>query len=334
MRKRNNYLDLVKFISFCMVVFIHCPFPEPVGECIIAISRCAVPIFLTISGIFYKHDFKKCRYNAIKYGSMYLIFSAIWTFVYSIIKTSEFTVLAQWSNLKFDFLRFILFIVLGYPFGNEYLWYLHALAGSYLTIYLIEEIIDHLVNKKGNYKRRCKLLIEFTIIYILIILLISLGIEFVSGYNVPTVLWRNFAIEGTCLFLLGQTIREIINARNDIKISIRASIIMCIIGLIITLIEWHYTARKDLYFGSLIICFFALIVFENVSIKESFLVKFSRKYSLLLYLVHPFVILIIQLIELKITNMVLLNYYKPFLTIALTCLIVPPIHRCITLIKK
>lgn len=50
--KRNRSIDAVRAIACSLVLFVHCPFPDPLGTLVSAQARFAVPFFLMTSGFF------------------------------------------------------------------------------------------------------------------------------------------------------------------------------------------------------------------------------------------------------------------------------------------
>ena len=51
-QRSNQMIECLRFLGCVFVVFIHCPFPDPVGEYVKTAGRTAVPFFLLLSGYF------------------------------------------------------------------------------------------------------------------------------------------------------------------------------------------------------------------------------------------------------------------------------------------
>ncbi len=49
---KNQSINLAKGIACIFVVFIHCQFPDKLGEYIVALGRFAVPFFALVTGYF------------------------------------------------------------------------------------------------------------------------------------------------------------------------------------------------------------------------------------------------------------------------------------------
>ena len=62
--KRNEWLDVVKFITACVVVFVHIKLSDPAWSFFNVFSRSTIPLFFAISGYFSYNKKKRGRWNA------------------------------------------------------------------------------------------------------------------------------------------------------------------------------------------------------------------------------------------------------------------------------
>lgn len=74
---KNISLYTLEGIACMFVIFIHCKFPEPVGDLVDTIARFAVPIFFIVSGFF--------NYSASKEKLKTRVFKLLRIFIFSSI---------------------------------------------------------------------------------------------------------------------------------------------------------------------------------------------------------------------------------------------------------
>lgn len=135
-KERNHYFDLLKYLLFIFVVLIHNPLPENLcGEEWTAIARCAVPSYFAVSGYFNKKVEKKYLKKGLKFLRIYFVMNLVWFVIYTLVFYSPYRELAIWANLTVNPKNILKCVLFGRAFGNEYLWYLHAIGMVYITVY-------------------------------------------------------------------------------------------------------------------------------------------------------------------------------------------------------
>lgn len=138
---RNYYFDLLKYLLFICVVLIHNPLPDCLfGGAWSAISRSAVPVYLAISGYFNKSMGARHLDRGRHFLYLYFLFNLIWFAIFTLFSKGSYPEMAKWAKLDISFKTVFNCIVFGSAFGNEYLWYLHAIGMVYLVGYQINKL--------------------------------------------------------------------------------------------------------------------------------------------------------------------------------------------------
>ena len=145
---RNRCLDLIKFISAFMVVFIHIKFRGEFGDIVTALARFAVPLFFMVSGFFtYKISAKKIRNRMLKLFLLYLIASVIyhsWA-ILAAIKDLGINGLFLYIKSAFTLYNLVCFLLFNMPFSSSHLWFLLALIYIYAIWRLVVKLGDKFV---------------------------------------------------------------------------------------------------------------------------------------------------------------------------------------------
>ncbi len=307
---RNNMTDLVKLLCFIGVVFIHVMLPGKIGIFIRAIFRACVPLFFIISGWFYRNNGQYAK-RGLKYLKLYFAFSVGWYLVYLILKDTSFFWITEWFNKDVSIISILRYVFLGFPLGNEYVWYLHAIG---CTLILYPYINSKLNLKTINY---------LSVFGIFCFLLCSAVIPIIGNRMIPRYLYRNFLFEGLPFYHLGRTLSYLSQKRaEDNGAFIRKrhiiSFLALFLGIIIVLLEVNLNKGegKEFYVGCIsIITFVCLNMTYDLPV--NFLGTIGRKYSLWLYLIHPIVYSLIQIFEGQAIHPIL-TFLNPFFVIVLT----------------
>lgn len=308
---RNSKIDELRLYCAILVVFIHASFPGDFGETLTIIARCAVPIFFMITGYFYSEtvkrnkelsQLKKIAKYAINFFVVYFLFDCIY---YSI------------SGELFDFLReinykdIIKFILFNKPISGEHLWYLFALTYCLIIYYFIFS--------KFNCKHKF-LSIPFLLIFDLIAGKYSL---LIFGKEFPYYLTRNFLFSALPFFLTGEFINQRLTVLKRMNKIIY--LIIAVFGLVMSLIEHnilfalHCETMRSQYFGTSIysVGLFIYAVCAEDSKIGARIARWGRLYSLPLYIVHPMIIKIINLVFDEAENSFII-WLRPISVLALS----------------
>ena len=270
-KERNHYFDLLKYLLFIFVVLIHNPLPENLwGGVWTAIARCAVPTYFAISGYFNKEAGKKQLEKGINFLRIFLVLNLVWFGIYTLISYSPYKELARWAKLDVNSKNILKCLLIGSAFGNEYLWYLHAIG----MVYVVDKIIH-----------RC-----FPCLVILYWIM-SEGTLLAFGKSVQPFMYRNWLVEGVGFYYMGKWIRKHECQRKTLSIGI------LIIGSIVTTAEYRICGRLEFYFGNLPMVYGMLALGKTVHIKDNILSMIGSKHSLHLYLYSPFVACVFSLLQ-------------------------------------
>lgn len=279
-KERNHYFDLLKYLLFIFVVLIHNPLPENLwGGVWTAIARCAVPAYFAISGYFSKRAGKKQLEKGINFLRIFLILNLVWFGIYTLISYSPYKELARWAKLDVDFKNILKCLLFGSAFGNEYLWYLHAIGTVYIVVYLADRFqLDEILY-------RC-----FPFLVVLYWIM-SEGTLLLIGKSVQPFLYRNWLIEGVGFYYMGKWMQRQECQRKALSIG------TFIIGSIVTVVEYSICGRVEFYFGNLLMVYGMLALGKSIHIKDNIFSRIGSKHSLHLYLYSPFVAFIFSLLQ-------------------------------------
>ena len=277
-KQRNHYFDLLKYLLFILVVLIHNPLPGNIGGALTAIARSAVPAYIAISGYFSKRVGKKYLKKGLNFLRIFFVMNLIWFVIYTLISYSPYRELAMWAKLAVNPKNVLECLLFGSAFGNEYLWYLHAIGMIYITVYFVDKF------QLNKVIYRC-----FPFL-ILLNWIMSEGTLLILGKNVQPFLYRNWMIEGIGFYYMGKwMIGQECNRRF--------SYVMLVVGSVMTIVEYSICGRAELYFGNLLMVYGMLALGKSIYLKDNILSMIGSKHSLHLYLYSPFVACVFSLLQ-------------------------------------
>lgn len=244
-KQRNHYFDLLKYLLFILVVLIHNPLPGNIGGALTAIARSAVPAYIAISGYFSKRVGKKYLKKGLNFLRIFFVMNLIWFVIYTLISYSPYRELAMWAKLAVNPKNVLECLLFGSAFGNEYLWYLHAIGMIYITVYFVDKF------QLNKVIYRC-----FPFL-ILLNWIMSEGTLLILGKNVQPFLYRNWMIEGIGFYYMGKwMIGQECNRRF--------SYVMLVVGSVMTIVEYSICGRAELYFGNLLMVYGMLALGKSI----------------------------------------------------------------------
>lgn len=279
-KERNHYFDLLKYLLFIFVVLIHNPLPENLwGGVWTASARCAVPTYFAISGYFSKEAGKKQFEKGINFLRIFLVMNLAWFGIYMLISFSPYKELARWAKLDVNPKNILKCLLFGSAFGNEYLWYLHAIGMVYIVVYFAAIFqLDKIIYKCFPF-------------LVILYWIMSEGTLLAFGKNVQTFMYRNWFMEGVGFYYMGKWIRKHECRRKAFSIG------MLIIESIVTAAEYRICGRLEFYFGNLLMVYGMLALGKSVHLKDNILSMIGNKHSLHLYLYSPFVAFVFTLLQ-------------------------------------
>ena len=121
-----------------------------------AIARCAVPTYFAISGYFNKEAGKKQLEKGINFLRIFLVLNLVWFGIYTLISYSPYKELARWAKLDVNSKNILKCLLFGSAFGNEYLWYLHAIGMVYVVVYFAAKSqLDKIMHSEKAFNPSC-----------------------------------------------------------------------------------------------------------------------------------------------------------------------------------
>jgi len=330
---RRDGVDILKLICAFLVICIHKPFYGKIGEYIVAISRCAVPIFFMITGFFYKNTIHKGNENKQIVKILKLcIFSNLLYLAYNIagciLSNDSVNVLLR-SMFSVENIKDMLFFNVT-PIASH-LWYLNAL------LYVL--IIMKFINKYNKY-RVLEVLTPFLLLIDLIFGKYSLAI---LKTEIPFIYVRNFLFVGLPYFCIGNYIHKAIDANK--KINNKCIVLSIFIFLATTILEryvlvqFNLNAVRDHYISSTLLAVSLFLCFLNYGEgTKNFIIKglskIGKSYSTNIYIFHVIVMGILNKI-LKADT--IYSYISPiyiFVCTILVCAIYEVVNKWIMAVAK
>lgn len=291
----NPYLDHVKFILACMVIYIHFVIQSNVGSAIDCVARIAVPFFFLISGYYsYNREIKVLRKRFIR-NLFFLIGISFLYFLWGIWNTVviSHSSIASYLHESFNKSSIVKFFIFGVnPFSNH-LWFLEALVVSYLIHILMIKFVKN----------------EFFLYRLLfIIMILTLCGHYVLGTIIPlftgkailNYYYRNVWLFGFPMFTMGLLIHYA--EANGVGLQIiknRAfQFYVLVIGLVLGLFQWFKFGHVEMPLGMLMVSVVVfLCVLEMSNKKEQLdksvcyiqISKLLGNASIWIYVIHKFV---------------------------------------------
>ena len=326
-KSRQNGLDFLKTICALIIVFIHAGFTNNLfGYILRELSRIAVPIFFMISGFFsYNKDIAYFKKSIIKLLKLQ-ISSNILYILYDILKAivlneSIKELLIQTFNVNY-------FV---FNLGNVG-WYIRNLIYIYVIIYFIKRQ----TNKKINYQV-LPIISLFIIVADCIFLKYSkilFGLTYDSTFYEP---YTKFISTGLTCFIIGIYINYISQSKKSI-FSNKKNLFIMLIFLILNLVEIHilYNLNSNVilcnYLFTIPLSMSIFLLFLNMKMKENKISTIGLKYSTSIYILHPIILNMLDILFKKILKIEGIYIYIRFIVVFLLSLMLAVLYEYI--IKK
>lgn len=319
MRRQNETLNAIKAIACVCVVFMHCEFPGALGVYVQAISRWCVPFFFMISGYFcLDENFEFCSRDKV-FRKLLHILSLTGGAVAFYIAVNLMTSL--WSG-QFSFcvtpkmlFKFVAFNVPFFVPGQ--LWFLFALVGVYIAVYCLLRLNLSYV------------IIPLGIVMCIVYLCLAQGFHLL-GIGMSGWVYRSWVVEGIAFFSLGALLR----CKSRSLSRTWFFIVLLVISSVLCLLERRWMGRD---FGVQICSFMQVVSIFAIGIlcpseKETWLSRTGKYYSMLVYVLHPFVWHSVEDLYRLMTwdgNLFAL-YVMPILVVALTFVL----SACVNVVNR
>ena len=307
MKKSNNCLNMAKGIACFFVVFMHIPFPNTFGIVVKKIGEFAVPLFYMISGFFLcLLELKEVKLGLIKKINRLFnvclkvsIVYLLWNIFISRFGSGH---LAISAFLKRSFTlehlyKFILFQNTDIFGGRSPYWFLFALLSTYVLLFAVF------------------MLPKWRFIYICIPILLPINF-YLHTTDIGWDYYNNLWMTAIPYVLIGIIIAERSFYRGFTPIIF---IIVSVISLFITIYGAIVHISCPISITQFTICIFAIciiclaLVYPDVSVQ--FISNIGAKHSMLIYIIHPFVISIIEKLAkaLHIDNLSVYHWSSPII---------------------
>lgn len=280
---RVHTLDVLKMIAAFFVCYQHACGTGCFSEFFLSVSRTAVPIFVMITGYFYKgvverkresKQIKKILIIAIEMGALWLLIDSIYHFM-------KHDLISYWRQIvSFDSIkRFVLF---NDPAIADHAWYLWALIYVLVLIVICPQLI------------RFQWLRWLTIICAYVLLLLFGQYSFIVGKSFPYYYVRNAFLEVLPFFLVGTIIREL-DEKGRVPDNRRCCVIITIC-IVFQLIEFlilksvnpeFYTGIGFLTMPTAVAFLLTALCNKKAIDSNSIFAVIGNKYSLFIYAIHP-----------------------------------------------
>lgn len=286
---RNNSLDTLRGIACIFVILIHYPFPGIGGALIKSACRTAIPFFFMLSGYYTNKTDKERTHveiakrikKTINICAGATVFSLLMEYIIYFRRQSIYEFIEEY----FDAGKIWRLIIWNDTGSITHLWFLFALLYCYLFLYVIL-----LFNTSQNDYR----IINITAFLLWVVLIILAEIFPICGKSVDHIYFRNALFTGFPFFWFGFRLRT---KPFERKINFK---LFFILGIGIVIIERLLIGNLENSFG---ITLLSLIVFIKAVYypsegESSVLAALGKEYSLLIYILHWYVICV----EYKIIN--------------------------------
>ena len=313
MEQRNDCIDSLRLIASFMVICIHIP-DYPFSQWMNSICAAAVPLFFMISGYYLLRE-NVCRQQITKHIKKIAVCWIASNILYLLWKL--LLVLNAHQNVsdffaeKLSVSSLAKFVILNEsPFGYH-LWYL----GAMLYCLILSKFFISLKSQK------VRKIIYWTIPVLLICDLCIGEYSILLFHTTIHNIWvRNFLFAGVPYFLLGNLLYRY---RNRLVAFFKnwMLIVSFILFCFTTWLEkWFLESQNALpnrnHFLSTTFLVFTIMVFaiKNADIgKNTLLPKWGLQYSLLIYLIHPIIITVLEVIGRKTGLTAYYNLFSPLL---------------------
>ena len=287
--KRNAGLDVLKLICAFLVICIHATFAA--RDCLEPVTRAAVPVFFMITGWFYADERarqKKQIFKVLWIIAVACTFYALWKVLMTLrAGDSVRELIVAWLEPK----ALVKLILFNQTVVSTHLWYLFAL------LYVL--IIAAVLGERGRSR-------VYWMIPLLLAAAVALGAysPVLLGRKLSTVYGRNFLFTGLPCFLLGELLCQ---KREKLRFNSLFVLAMLVLSVVLATAERTYLINRTGYTDAeLYICsvFIAISLFLLACNADSIgsgpvlsrLARWGEAYTLGIYILHPAVIDLIQML--------------------------------------
>lgn len=252
--QKNTTLEMIKLLASYMVVFIHVQFWGTMGGVMNALARFAVPLFFLISGFYsYQANPQKIR-KRIRNVFTLLIFATVCctlTNIIPLLLNGRLDLVVSYFKNYIDPTVLVRLLVFNVPVSSGHLWYLLAITYVYIIFYFTTLL---------RYNEKVIFIFSFLLLFINVLFGKWLsGVRIAASVSIV----RNFVLMGIPFFGVGLFAKK--HESKLRTIPYYAPVIFFAIGILVSILDYHYFGTSDLNAGSLFILFALVIVFIKYS---------------------------------------------------------------------
>lgn len=324
---RNNSLDTLRGIACIFVILIHYPFPGIWGALIKSVCRTAIPFFFMLSG-YYTNKTDKERTcieitrrikNTINICAGATVFSLLMEYIIYFRRQSIYEFIEEY----FDAGKIWRLIIWNDTGSITHLWFLFALLYCYLFLYVILLL---------NTSPSCYRIIGITAFLLWVVLIILAEIFPICGKSVDHIYFRNALFTGFPFFWFGFRLRT---KPFERKINFK---FFFFVGIGIVIIERLLIGNLENSFGITVLSLIVFIKAVNnpAGGEVNVLTVLGKEYSLLIYILHWYVICVEYKIinELQFLNGYLYAMISPFFVILYSVVAAIVVKKVYLLVKR
>lgn len=285
--KRYDGIDILKTICAFLVVCIHATFEGRFGGEVAVIARVAVPTFFMITGFFYDTIIERKK-EKDQLKKIFFLF-AVSNILYFVIEGSKAFFQGEFSKYiheTFTLRNFVHFILLNKSMSYGHLWYF----GAILYVLLIFMALKRFVPKWET--------VAYIIAPLLLISNFVLGkYRLLSdGVYESDILVRSFLFTGIPCFTIGMFLKKHEKHTAFIKNNNILAIFLIVFFTLSVFFERRLLSRlnavsyREMYASSVLLAAVLVVFFSKEcwsNFKPKFIAKIGKKYSMLIYIIHP-----------------------------------------------
>lgn len=296
---RINSIDVLRFFAAFAVVGCHKILFDV--SVIVPMLRSAIPLFFMVSGYFCYNATPSKQIQKIKR----ILFITLSAYVFYMISIFGFSVISDkvpsFIEKNFSLNSIIELVCFNEAHSAYHLWYVFA--------FLYCLVIDYFVSKFKFDTKHKKIMVAIIIALILGDLILGKYSVLIWGGKLPYYITRNFLFAGLPFFYIGKMFRGV--DVSKIKLNDTALIIIMVVSAAVSdvvsylLRFYKVSAPREQFLTTTTLALAAFIFalkhpLSNPSKIPSKIAEYGRKYSLMIYIIHPFFLKLFDVIVEKL----------------------------------
>ncbi len=322
-------IDAFRLVAAFFVVVIHFNFLGEVGNAVWINSYFAVPWFFIVAGLFLDLESeqalvrikKRIKHIGIIFAVTALVYFLINSIYLGIIEGKGFQWLIDSLTVK-SIIKFLVLNVWPFEIGGA-IWFLQAMLYTYILLFIV-------------LKLKIKFL-KYELLIIILFLMINAAVgEFSTVLGCHTIM-ANFFTRAIPYILLGHYISR--KSKNIKNITNIACFLLIILSIFLTIIEYYVLKSCGALFytghyqgNTLMAVALVILLLNNPNwFKESKIVEWGIKYSLMIYLIHQ---PLGQIIRPQLDKNIVLRQIEPIIVFILSFIVAIVLVNITKIIKS